>query len=240
MSTKFLFPIVLGLSLLTPHASASTFFNGSFETPGLGAGVGTIFGAVTGVEYVGNTTFSDGSWTHKGAADPDHQTGDFYTNGNGAGWTITPHDGNRYFGFGASGYTGGILSQTFDTIVGETYRVTYWLTTQEREFEPFPEQVAYVEAIDAADVVRASVTNTFAQGAGWFQGLSLSFVATSSTTTLRFTDQSAAAQSGEGTFLINWGLDDVSVTPTPEPGAFVLLSFGLVLIAVFRRRQQAR
>jgi len=85
-------------------------------------------------------------------------------------------------------------------------------------------------------------TNSFSQPPEWIQGLTLTFVATSTSTTLRFIDQSVGGTNlSEGTFGINWGLDDVTVLQvTPEPSTYAILGLGLGILAVFRKRKTAR
>ncbi|MEO5922195.1 MAG: PEP-CTERM sorting domain-containing protein [Bryobacteraceae bacterium] len=149
--------------------------------------------------------------------------------------------GGNYFGFGASGATGGTLEQTFDTDVGVTYIVTYWLTTQELAGDSLPLQQAYVEARDGSGPganTLGSQLNLLTQAAGWFQGQSLTFTATTTSTTLRFIDQTDADLVGNAAFMVNWGLDNVAVdVATPEPGTYGMLALGLGALALFRKRR---
>lgn len=222
-----------------PVASAATFFNGSFETPGA-----PVSPWNPGIRYLGNESL-DGSgtgWIHTGTAIPDSQFGDFYTNGLGGLWTLAAQEGTYFIGFGASGFNGGTLTQTFDTQVGQTYLVTYWLTTLELFTPPYPEQRAFVEVRDADDVQLVSALNFLPQGPpGWGQGLTLQFTATSTSTTLRFIDQSIGGSGpGNGTFDINWGLDNVNVSAIPEPGTSAIFALGLGILGIFRKRARAR
>ena len=228
--------LVLGGS---PMASAATFFNGSFETPGE-----PVTPWDPGIRYLGNESL-DGSgtgWLHTGDADPDTQFGDFYTNGLGGLWTLPAQEGTYFIGFGASGFNGGSLSQTFDTQVGQTYFVTYWLTTLELFEPPYPAQEAFVEVLDAGDVQLASALNFMPQGPpSWGQGITVYFTATTTSTTLRFFDQSQGGSGpGNGTFDINWGLDNVNLEVVPEPGTLALLGVGLGILGIFRKRASAR
>jgi hypothetical protein len=105
-----------------------------------------------------------------------------------------------YIGWGANGATNGTLFQTFDTVIGTTYNINYLLTTQQLT-GVLPIQSNLVEALNGASVLNF-VTNSFNQAAGiWNAGATLSFVAASTSTTLRFTDTTSAANSGP----INWG-----------------------------------
>ncbi len=215
----------------TPRGMAATLFsNGSFELPG---GGGTQYLDSSG----GTSTWVTG-WVHAGGTD----ISEFYTNYQ-AGWGIGAGDGELYVGFGASGGVGGSLSQTFDTEIGVVYIVNYLLTTQEYEGEGAPPtQVALVEALNGIAVLN-SVTNSFNQANGiWNSGLTLSFVAASTSTTLRFTEQSTEGQlnhpiSANG---VNWALDAVTVDVVPEPATYSLFGLGLGAIALFRKIRRVR
>jgi len=95
-----------------------------------------------------------------------------------------------------------------------------------------------VEALDGV-VVLNGVANNFAPLNGvWISGSTLSFQATGTSTTLRFTDQTNVDNAG-----INWGLDMVSVglgrdAEAPEPATFALVGLGLAG-AIFARRRTA-
>jgi hypothetical protein len=199
-------------------ASGAAFTNGSFENPG-----GTGFTFLTN-----GSTFVPG-WIHTG-----NTNGEFYT---GQAWGILAGDGTNYIGWGANGATGGILSQTFDTMVGATYQVDYLLTTQQLAGSNLPFQSNSVQALDGSTVL-AGVTNSFNMIAGnWLNGNSLVFTATSTATTLRFTDTS----NGAATIGINWGLDAVSVTQlggnaVPEPATYALVLTALGALALRRKR----
>src|SRR5258708_29095252 len=134
--------------------SAGRFTNGSFELPG-----------AAGSPFLTNgSTFVTG-WTHAG-----NNGGEFYT-ASGA-WAINAGDGTHYIGWGSNSTTGGAMSQTFDTLIGTTYNVSYLLTTQQSGATP-PVQVALVEALDGSTILN-SVTNSFNQDNGiWNNGRTL-------------------------------------------------------------------
>jgi hypothetical protein len=60
---------------------------------------------------------------------------------------------------------------------------------------------------------------------------SFDFVATGTSSTLRFTDTS----NGPAALNINWGLDSVSVAAVPESSTLGLMSFGLAALAFIKR-----
>ena len=215
---RFLLEAVL-LMAMAAICNATAFTNGSFESPGgssivfLSAGSGQITGWTLG-NGNGNLFYA--------------QNGD---------WGINAQAGTWYIGWGGNGATGGTLFQTFDTVAGTTYNVNYFLTTQQLT-GVLPIESDLVEALNGATVLN-SVTNSFNQAAGvWNAGSILSFTATSSSTTLRFTDTTTAANS----IPINWGLDNVSVvaaggSATPEPATFAIVGLGFGILAVWRRRR---
>ncbi len=209
------FLIIIALALIAFPAAGATFFNGDFESPGTFNGEATYLGS--------GSTYVTG-WFHSGIAD-----GEFYTDG--AAWGITAGQGTFYVGFGAFGVTGGSMSQTFDTTPGQSYAVNYLLSTQELD-GVLPDQVAFVSALDDGDNLLDSVSNTINTPAGvWVNGLQLQFVATSSSTTLRFTDLTLFENGGT----VNWGLDNVSLTAMPEPASYALIGLGLGVIALRKR-----
>jgi hypothetical protein len=221
--------VLLGAAMLAlglaNEARAAAFQNGGFENP---AGNGTV------ITFLNASTanFLPG-WTHSEA------NSEFHVCGNAFG--ITAGEGNCYLGWGANGTTGGTLSQTFDTVIGDIYTVNYLLTTQQFLQANRPLQSNTVEAISGLTTL-ASVGNSFDMAAGvWETGSVLQFVADSTSTTLRFTDLTTSTNSGP----INWGLDAITVTATspvnngpgvPEPSTYVMAAAGLGLMAYWRRR----
>jgi hypothetical protein len=205
------------LALVSGSLVAAPFSNGSFETP--------IVTGNTDLAFLVGTP-----WVYSGVADAQ-----FLTLSGGFG--IPAGDGNQYITWGGNGATGGQLSQTFDTTAGFLYTVTYILATQQGGATP-PVQSFTAAAFDGAALL-ASVSNSFNSAAGvWQAGTTLNFVATSSSTILRFTDTSVGAAS------VNWGLDNVVVNSTepppsggvPEPSTYGLVGLTLGLLAYRRRK----
>jgi hypothetical protein len=208
-------PSRLILAISTAALSfAGPFTNGSFESPGVIPAPGTHLTA--GDTYVTG-------WVHNST-----DLGEFYTDG--SPWSVAAGVGTYYVGFGAFSQTGGTMSQTFDTVAGQLYGVNYILSTQELT-GTLPDQIALVEALDGSTVL-GSISNTINSPAGiWNNGLRLEFTATSGSTTLRFTDLTLMAN----TPLINWGLDNVSVSELPEPSSYALIGLGLGIIALRKK-----
>ncbi len=88
------------------------------------------------------------------------------------------------------------------------------------------------EILDASDSVLSAATDS-AGTLGWLAPTTLTFTATTSETTLRFTDL-------QGTFGKDLALDAVSITTTvPEPVEWAAcMALGLVGFAAFRRRSR--
>ena len=197
---------------------AGPFTNGSFESPGGG----------TSVFLTNGSTYVTG-WTHGG-----NDLGEFYTKS--GDWGILAGAGTYYVGWGGNGATSGTLFQTFDTLLGTTYNVNYLLTTQQFPGTP-PIESNLVEALNGVTVLN-SVANSFNQASGiWNAGTTLSFLAVSTSTTLRFTDTTSAANSGP----VNWGLDGVTVAAVgggavPEPSTYGLIGLGLGVLALGRKK----
>src|ERR1700679_1285499 len=146
------------LLFLPVQAGAAAFQNGSFELPG---------GGPIRQQLVDGDTFVTG-WVN---AVNSNNGFDIYESG---GEDVIPAGaGDYYVSFGHDGTTGGTLSQTFDTVIGQKYSVNYLLTVQQSTGD---------EAVDVAvlsgNTVFASVDKTF-DYTTWTAGPTLSFTATS-------------------------------------------------------------
>lgn len=159
------------------------------------------------------------------------------------GWTATPDvnvvngtfsssagnlakEGNQYLDLiGEAG--GGSISQSFATVIGQVYNLTFWYS--HNLFSGLPSASARLSAGDLSD----SITHVGGSNAdlAWVF-YSNSFTADATSTTLTFTN-TAGAQN-EGVFL-----DGVSVVAVPEPStwAMLIMGFGLLGGAMRRRRQ---
>ena len=200
--------------LVAMPATAATFTNGSFEQPG---GQPIRRGLVNG------DTFVTG-WVNNGGFQIYESSGQ---DGIAAG------DGTYYVSFGHSGAIGGTLSQTFDTVIGQAYLVNY-LVRQQQGNDPGQALIAEIAG-------GPSVLNTALSPTDWLPGLTLSFVATDVSTTLRFRDSTPPGAGGGA----NIALDAVTVTgaiagvPEPASWAMMICGFGVVGGAV-RSRSSGR
>ena len=138
--------------------------------------------------------------------------------------TIAPHSG--VLGMLLHDGTGtAVLSQSFETVVGAVYDLSFWVKWTE---PTAPGQQAWWSAGDVAMGQIAGVSGDFAQ-------IVARFVASSDTTTLSFNAHTPGAGS--------LALDDISVTegtaapsPVPVPAPALMLGLGLGGLAALRRR----
>ena len=164
-------------------------------------------------------------------------------------------EGNQAFGFGGNGAQTGSLLQTFDTVAGAMYHVTFQYVIQQGSgFEDL-----------VADVLDGPVAGVSMDSSGCSGGAclattgdvkfnnlawvtaSLDFTAASTSTTLRFSDFSGVFESVGDHASTNWALDAVSVIQTssgptsgpstvPEPSTAALLILGTAAALALRRR----
>ena len=208
-----LFGAAMSLSLT---ASAAPFTNGSFENPGMN----TTFIDITAPNLAPTGWVAGG--TLGNAALFYEKTGAFVN--------VVAKEGSYLVGFGGNSQTGATLSQTFDTVAGDSYTVDFFINAQQLGSGP---QSYLMEALNGASVID-SVSGSIPVSTVW-QAHSLSFIAAASSSTIRFTDTSNGAAAGS----INWALDDVKVTSVssvPEPETWALLLAGMGLIGALRRR----
>jgi hypothetical protein len=140
-------------------------------------------------------------------------------------------DGGQYITWGGNGAIGGTLQQTFDTAAGASYTVNYLIAIQQNVGVG---QSMMVEAFDGITLLNSAAANNF-QFPTFTPGPTLTFTASSTSTTLRFTDTTSLANSAAA----NWGLDTVTVqsnqSVAPEPGSALLLAAGLAALLLASR-----
>lgn len=144
--------------------------------------------------------------------------------------------GNQALGFGANGGEGGTISQSFNTVSGTSYEVTFNYVLQQGT----ENQGVKAEVLNGATSLKVDAFD-FANTA-WAQA-TFDFTATGSTSTLQISD--TFPNQGLST---NWALDNVSVTslgastsPVPEPSSLAVFVIGALAMAGVRsaRRKKA-
>lgn len=193
MPTHFFSPLAACLLALPLAAFAAPFSNGSFEAP---AG-GPLRAQITAADMVSG-------WVHAG-------TGyDIYESSQSDG--IDAQDGGYYISFGHNGTTAGTLAQTFDTVVGASYTVSYYVTSQQGVGAGQSLTVSALDALNNGALLAQANTTISDSKIEWVAGTPLTFIAKSTSTTLRFLDTTDVSSVGSG--VANWGLDNVKVTST--------------------------
>jgi len=164
-----------------------------------------------------------------------------FESGDFTSWTLfgnTTNPGGNYFGVDAADANSGNfgaylgtdpisggplgLGQLLTTKPGQSYLLSFWLQ-QDAPSSPGYDHV-FVAAVNG--VLWLGLTDP-GQAGSW-RKYSDSFVAVSTSTVMEF------ALINDDSF---WSLDDVSVTPTPDPGTFLLLGSGLAGLVGFLRRK---
>lgn len=202
---------LMATAMVAVPATAATFMNGSFEQPG---------GAPIRRFLTDGDTFVTG-WTNNGGFQIYESSGQD---------SIAAGEGAYYVSFGHNGAIGGTLSQTFDTVINQAYTVNYLVRQQQGNDS--------AQSLTAEIVGGPSVLNGALSATDWLAGITLSFVATNASTTLRFRDSSTS-----GSFA-NVALDAVSVigagpaVPEPASWAMMIAGFGMTGAAMRRRSRK--
>lgn len=187
-------------------AHAGPFINGSFES-GTNPGVFTPLGA-------GSTAIN--GWTVGG--DSIDYIGTYWNAQNGSR------------SVDLSGNAPGSIFQTFDTVLGQVYNVTFFLGANGDG--PPPTKTVDVSATGNAVGSYSVGTTPFPPNVTAWTPFTYTFTATGTSTTLTFTST--------GTTAYGAALDNVNVTAVPEPAAWALMILGFGAIGgVMRRRRDS-
>ncbi|SDJ65160.1 MULTISPECIES: choice-of-anchor C family PEP-CTERM protein [Bradyrhizobium] len=219
MRPNLLAVTAVGFSLFAVSAQASPFTNGSFET---GSAPGSF------ITLDGGDATSITGWTVGGGSNAVDYIGSY--------WKAS--DGTRSLDL--NGLVPGSISQTFDVISGQTYRVSFDLAGNPAGGPQFKtlDSTANLTLYSPPpfDVNGNSLSNM-----GWLN-YSFLFTATSSSETLTFTS-TTSGYSGNSSYPTAFGpaLDNVSVTAVPEPStwAMMILGFFGIGFVAYRRKSSA-
>lgn len=203
------------IASLGATSEASFIVNGSFESP-----------ALSGPSRVAISNLND--WTASGG---------FLLLERGVNTTssIAASDGQQFVSFGHSSQFNGRLFQSFSTMIGESYSVTFDVAS----IQGSASQTLTASAFDDTNnsVIASTNSDVFDRGI-WIAGTTLVFTATSAMTRLEFQDTVGSGNA-------NIALDNVVVTSSattvvPEPSSFALLGIGAAALLIFNRRRRVR
>lgn len=149
----------------------------------------------------------------------------------------TPYEGLNYYdegGFGdAANAPGDGIEQTVNTVAGQRYTLTFGLSGENQS------------GVEIADVMIGSQLTQFTltpDGTGTFQRpltkMTISYIATGSTTTIAFTTDAASTSFGANDPMID-GVDFSAVTGAPEPGTWALMLIGFAGLGIGLRSRRA-
>lgn len=203
------------------------------------AAVGVVF--LLGTSHLRASLILNGSFENSTAGLPD----DWNPTGNMRVITAQGEtDGTSAlaFSFGNVPSTG-IISQTFNTTSGVMYNLAFDFGKYSVN-QPFQSARLEVDVFDGAgfgglQLLDQTVVDT-TPGSGdpnstdspdVYDAFQFSFLAVSSSSTLRFTDVSDAQASGGG---FDAMLDNVSVSTVPEPSSFIIFGLGLAVVGVLQ------
>ncbi len=146
----------------------------------------------------------------------------------GAGGSGSPAaQANHFAAFGGGNVPGvETLSQSFTTVAGRTYNVSF----QYGAFNATSEQLVYALTGTPGATLSSSGTSNLDS---LFTSYTTSFVGTGAATTISFT---VAAQAGDNADIF---LDSVSVASVPEPAVWGLMIAGFGMVGFAARRRQS-
>lgn len=198
--------LLLFTSFVCLQANANLISNGSFEEFEMGATLPGDFVDGFGV-YPGGTGVV--GWT--GIESIEIHPSGFLGN--------TSQDGRHHAELRANPAQMGafVLQQSFDTVVNQLYKVTFWAQKREENDGEFTASAGGTDLAVSTHIIDEWTPFTFL------------FTASGITSTLGFTAE-------DGADTVGHLIDNVYVSAVPLPGAIVLLAGGLLGLGAFRKR----
>jgi hypothetical protein len=190
--------------LLAATAKAATIFNGSFETPDIGGGFVNI--------TMGGATQIAGWTVVQNNVDIVHS---------GFGPTFAA-DGNQWIDLNGNAGPGAIQTTITGLIFGRSYLLSFEFSSY--PLPPFDDPKPFDVSVDGT---KQSFLTLGGGPQVWLPG-SLQFVAGASSATLTVTS-TYSANPLSGAFV-----DNFTIVEVPEPATFVVMCFGLAVIACRR------
>lgn len=221
----------------TNNIGTGPYFTGSSQTY-LGNPIGDFAGDKTMALFAGNTAMTGWTVSVPGAIAWIDNTNPWsstvgMTTPNGAkfldltGWS-SEWSGLQHYAGETQAFRS-IVSQTFDTVAGVTYNVSF-----DVGFGPDSNStggsMGHPVLNSSVDVGLNGVYNTFSSAADGWANKSFTFTATGASTTLSF-------KTGD-TYSEYVGLDNVSVNAVPEPETYAMMLAGLGALGFVGRRRR--
>ena len=221
---------VVGFGGAQNAAAASLLVNGGFETPVQGGPNFAAFNVPAGSSLITGWTITQGNVDLTKAVDY----------GPGAN-TLDPASVQDIDLIGDSSGSGGVfggLAQTFATVAGQTYQLTfdYSHNSGRTSSNGFAAQVTVVDANNSANSLLSTVVSQASGTATWV-AFSMDFTATSNSSTLSFVDTLGAFDAG--IYLDDVSVDLQNASATPIPGALPLFAGGLGLVGFLTKRRKS-